>query len=357
MGFSIGTSIMMSKQKKLEELINFTNQLEVMVLSGLSFSESMEILEKTITCSAYHNKLKDMNVSLKEGASIKNCLHPQLFPSFYVHTIGIGEASGNLDHSLSTLREFYEKELNWVKQRNAIMVYPKILLVCSLFLLILTSKWIIPSFENQQGTQTGPDPWYFKIPMFINDHLLWFFILSLTLGCISKILMRNNEVHNLIRRVLCKLSMIVPVINSLSIAKMQLTFSENLKTLIQCGATIPEAIAYIGDDSDQIFFAKSLQGVEDSLHLGDSLHLAMEKNKKLFSPFMIHLIRAGEESGDLVKVLDRMIYYLEGKHIQSMTKFYKILEPVIIIIMASYIGLIMLSILLPMLDTFDAILP
>ena len=345
--------IFRSYTSKIEGLLLITNQLKVMTSSGLSIIESVKFIEENIDDRNMKKTLKSIYSNLHYGNSLKNSLDPKVFPIFFIHVIGIGEASGNLEEALKSLSDYYSKDLEFYHKLKNMLYYPAILLGLSFITLYFTTNFIVPNFMGFLEDGINSLPWYSRMVFNFSSLLqeLWH-ILFLTLIILSFILHRNFQRFSN-TKIFSLMMFKTPIISKLLIKRILLKFVKNLQVIIKSGSNLSYAISFLSKNHSNLFFRESLNNILLRIAKGNKFSEALKTEKRFFTPVIINMISAGERSGDLTFVLEKITEYLQDDLDQKTKKFISLLEPSLIVIMAIVVGGILISVMVPIFSSYE----
>jgi type IV pilus assembly protein PilC len=129
----------------IKEKVLFTRNLAIMLRSGLSINESLEILASQAK-GGFKSAINNIIKIISAGSSIADslALYPRFFSSFYIQTIKAGETSGNLENNLHQLATRMEKEREFRDKIKSAMFYPLVVLVLSIVVALTMSLVVLP---------------------------------------------------------------------------------------------------------------------------------------------------------------------------------------------------------------------
>lgn len=341
---------------KIERLLLLINQLQVMTSSGIPIIESIRSMEEHTDDRTMKKVLNSIHSNLYYGNSLKNSLDPKVFPAFFIHVIGIGESSGNLENSLNSLSQYYSKDLDFYHKLKTMLYYPLILLVLSIVTLFITTNFIVPNFIVFLEDGVNSLPWYSRIIFSISSLVqeLWHLILAMFLVLGLIIYKKFSWFSN--KKVYSIIMLKTPIISKLLIKRTQLKFMKNLEVIISSGSNLSYGINFLCINHNNLIFQQSLKNIHGEISKGSKFSEALKTEKVYFSTLIVNMINAGERSGNLIFVLSKITDYLQEDLDQKTKKFIALLEPSLIIFMAVIVGAILISVMIPIFSSYEFML-
>jgi len=345
-----------SYTKRIKLLILMVNQLKVMTSSGLSIMESIKSMEEHTDDRTMKKILKNIYSNLYYGNSMKDSLDPKVFPDFFIHIIGVGETSGNLEEALHSLSLYYTRDLTFYHKLKNMLIYPTILLFFSFIMLLVTTNFLIPNFIVFLEDGMNSLPWYSRVVFSLSSFIqrLWPIILSLLL--IFVFIFYNKSRWFLKHKIFSLLLLKTPIISKLLIKRTLLKFIKNLEVILLSGSNLTYALKFLQEQNNNPMFQKALNSIQADISKGHKFSEALNNEETYFSSLIVNMVAAGEKSGDLVFVLGKISEYLQEDLDQKTKRFIALLEPGLIVFMAVFVGLILVSVMVPIFSSYEFML-
>lgn len=344
----IKISFLSRKQKPQDIIILFT-QCRMFIKNGYSFSKILEILEENINLRSYTENMKE---SLKKGESLYEIFKNSgiILKNSELMIIKSGEQSGNIYDAFEKIEDGIKRRENIKKETMRIMVYPVTVLIMTTALILFMGLYILPGFIKiiEDSSQ--------ELPL-ITKLIIWFaektwIIIFLISGLVSAVIyiFKNQKTKEKLFQNLIKINIFKVIIDKIFISN----FTNNLEVLLASGVTITETIELIKDEEKYNYFKIKLENAENELKKGNSIYFSF-KNMEIFSKIDLELIRAGEESGELVNTF-QMIALKTGEDLKQKTDIcIKLLEPLSMVILGIIVGGIFFGVYLPVFQMMDSI--
>jgi general secretion pathway protein F len=340
-----------SKRVSAKELENFTRLLSSLLAAGVPLSRALVILQKEASSAASKAQWKSIHDQVVDGLSLADAMakSPETFPRVYVAMVEAGEAGGFLDVVLAQIAEFQAREKDLKSKVLTAMLYPCILLVLALAILTLLLTFFIPKFQTIFSNMHSSLP---LITVLIIDasHLVRSYGLILASGLAAiGFLLRTWFVSAKGRRswegLILKTPLVGPLIAQFAMAR----FCRMLGTLIGAGVQLVQSLNVarrsIGNQILVDAVGQAIERVQQGGRLGQSL----ADCRILFSGSVLEMISVAEESGKLDAELVRIAVVTEGDLDRNLKTAVAFAEPLLLFLIAGFIGTIFIGMLLPVL--------
>lgn len=347
----ITTKIKISK----EEILNFTKEILIMLDSGISVIKILEIQEQQ-----YKAPLKDILGELKRdilngdtlGEAFKK--YEEIFGSFYIGMIFLGESSGNLDKNLRKICEYLELEIRIIKKIKEVIFYPCILLTFSILILTFLMIYIFPNFIKlfEESKRELPLLTRILIGVSNNFHMIILFFICILIIIIFFI--RYIKKDRVLKEKYDGILLKVPIIKSFIIGNFIIRFSKNISIMLSAGIVIIDILKLLKNFFENIVIKRELEIIEELLFEGKQLSEGLKKNN-LFPQKYIKLVIVGEKSGELSKVFEQIAKLEEERIERDIKKLLTLVEPILIIILGLILSIIIIAIYLPIFNMSNLI--
>lgn len=347
----ITTKIKISK----EEILNFTKEILIMLDSGISVIKILEIQKQQ-----YKAPLKDILGELKRdilngdtlGEAFKK--YEEIFGSFYIGMIFLGESSGNLDKNLRKICEYLELEIKIIKKIKEVIFYPCILLTFSILILTFLMIYIFPNFIKlfEESKRELPLLTRILIGVSNNFHMIILFFICILIIIIFFI--RYIKKDRVLKEKYDGILLKVPIIKSFIIGNFIIRFSKNISIMLSSGIVIMDILKLLKNFFENIVIKRELEIIEELLFEGKQLSEGLKKNN-LFPQKYIKLVIVGEKSGELSKVFEQIAKLEEERIERDIKKLLTLVEPILIIILGLILSIIIIAIYLPIFNMSNLI--
>jgi general secretion pathway protein F len=339
-------------KRSKSQLIDFTKQLSTLLNSGIKLTEALSVLTLQTSDVRFRNAVIDIRDRVVTGESFTDALkdYSDYFDVIYVSMVRVGEVTGSLGLSLSTIAGFMEKRQRVEAKVTTAMVYPVVLVFfCIAAILVLTTK-VIPKIGEQIARSGQELPWITKRLMEVG-YVLTSWWLVVVIAAISGMVwglrwfLKTERGAYLRDRILLSLPLFGPLIKQRVIAR----FASTLSTLLGSGLAMAESLQVVAEVTGNTLMKKAVQQARERILAGADIATPL-RDSGVIDPAIAHMVAVGEKSGELEKMLKNISDNLEASTDIVIERLGAAVEPLIIIIMAAIIGVIAYATILPILE-------
>lgn len=345
-----------SSRVKPQEVILFLRQFSVMINSSTSISDALNALKQQNYSKPFKKVLMDVHNSVLSGMLLSEAFekHPEVFPSFFVEMVAIGEVSSSLDSVLKSMADYYESNARMKKKSRTAMVYPIMLFVMLFVVVVFLSFVILPQFADMFAAFDGTIPKItlavLAISEFIRNNILY--LITGIFGGILLILLFFTTPPG--QRVLDWLKIYTPIIGRVNKAIITARFTRAFIILLRSGMNITDCMDNLKRILGNSFYQDKFQYAIDEVKRGKKIAESIERTG-LFPKMLTEMIAVGEKSGNLDEVLESTALFYDSQVESSISKATAALEPTMIILLGAVVALVLLSVYLPMIDMYNTI--
>jgi type IV pilus assembly protein PilC len=274
--------------------------------------------------------------------------HPKVFSRLYIAMVEAGEAAGVLDVVLDRVAIQLEKSEQIKRRVKGAMIYPTIVLCFATLVLIGMLLFLVPIFVKIFASLNGQLPTLTQYVMHASNALrsYWYIIFPLWGGSIVGFFKWKKSAKG--RPVWDALRLRLPMKIGDVILKITMArFSRTLSTLVAAGVDIIKALEITGQTSGNYVVEKALGDVRNRVRDGASIAQPLIENP-IFPPMVSQMVRIGEETGELEKMLGKIADFYEDEVDSSVQSLTSIIEPLMMIGVGLMVGVILISMYLPM---------
>lgn len=339
------------KPPSRQEVLSMTSELAVLLRAGLPLDRALKVLIDMAAQPQMQFLLNDLLKAVKGGKALSIAMqsHEKIFGSFYISMVRSGEASGQLSEVLDRLVEYLE---NAKANRDSVvsaLIYPAILLVVAVLSIVLMLGFVVPQFESLFEDMGEALPLLTQMVLSGADFIKSWGWLMLIVIIGAGIVFRNWSSTDQGRTALDKRMLGLPLAGGIVFEFEVSKFARTTGTLLGNGVSLLKAISIAIDTVDNRVIRDALQVLPPAVKGGQRMSIALEESK-MFTPMVIQMIRVGEESGSLDKMLLELAKVFDD-HVQSGVKRgLALLEPILILTMGFIIAVIIIAILMGILS-------
>ena len=333
-------------------LENFTRLLSSLLAAGVPLSRALVILHKEATSPVAGAKWKEVHDSVVDGATLADAMakSPDVFPRVYIAMVEAGETGGFLDVVLSQIADFQSREKELRGKVFAAMFYPAILAFLAVSVLVFLLVFFIPKFMPVFKGLGGKLPLITQVIIGVSDVLRNYGLFVLVGIVVAVIFFRTWAASAAGKRqwegAILKMPVVGPLVSQFAMAR----FCRMLGTLLGAGVPLINCLNVarrsIGNQILVDAVTNSIERVKEGKSLGPSL----AECRSLFSGPALEMISVAEESGRLDKELVRIAADTEGDLDRNLKTAVALLEPLMLFLIAGFVGTIFIGMLLPVFE-------
>lgn len=339
------------KRVKAQDLALITRQLSTLVSSALPIEQCLLAVADQTEKPRLKKLLMSVRSKVVEGYSLAEAMadFPGVFDSLYTAMVAAGEKSGHLDQVLNELADYTEQRQHMKSQLTQALIYPLMLTLVAIgivvFLLVSIVPQIVENFADMGQTLPGTTLFMITISEFLQNWGLSLLVLVIGAVVAFKQWLRNDNNKRRYHRQLLKLPMIGKVIRGVSTAR----FARTLSILTSSAVPLLDGLRITSTVIGNLAIRDAIDEAATRVREGSSLRAALQETK-LFPPMMLHMIAAGEKSGELEQMLRRTADNQDREFESLVQVSLKVFEPVLIVTMAGIVFFIVLAIIQPILQ-------
>ncbi|BCU66021.1 type II secretion system protein F [Acinetobacter bouvetii DSM 14964 = CIP 107468] len=332
------------------DLALLTRQLSVLVAASIPLEEAIRAVGKQNEKAHVQSLLMSVRSKVLEGHSLANALSQAgRFPELYIATIAAGERSGHLDLILDQLADYTENRFAMQKKVQGAMIYPVILMLMSFAIVMGLMTYVVPDIVKTFDQDKGALPWITVALMNASDFIraAWPFLLAgaaLGFFLLARFL-RTAAGHYAFDRLTLRL----PLFSKLSKGINAARFASTLSILTKSGVPLVDALKIGAAVSNNWVIRDSVNLAAEKVTEGGNLATQLERSG-YFPPMMVQMIRSGEASGELDRMLERASAMQDREVTTLISTLLALLEPLMLVLMASIVLVIVIAVMLPIVN-------
>jgi type IV pilus assembly protein PilC len=340
----------LSKKIDPKALQIFSRQFATLIEAGVNVVTSLAILSEQTVDKNLKLVIEAVRNDVESGMIISKALaqHPKAFDRLYVSMVEAGEASGMLDQVLDRLAIQIEKSQQIKRRVKGAMVYPIVVLCFATLALMGMLLFLVPVFVKIFAQLNGQLPTLTQIVVDASNVLrdFWFIIFPL-MGAAFWGFRKWKKTENG-RRKWDAFKLRIPMkIGDIVLKVTMARFSRTLSTLVGAGVDIVKALEITGNTSGNWVVEQALNEVRMKVHEGIPIAQPLIENP-VFPPMVSQMIKIGEETGELEKMLGKIADFYEDEVETSINALTSIIEPITMILVGVMVGIIVIAMYLPM---------
>jgi type IV pilus assembly protein PilC len=340
-----------------DELAVATRQLSTMINAGMPILRALSVLEQQNSNKLLKSTLAAVRADVEAGANLSDALakHPKVFNDLFVSMVRAGEAGGLLEEVLTRVADQVEKDAALRRQVRAAMVYPSVVITFALGIMLALVAFLIPVFVGVFKDFPGKLPALSQFMVNFSHALTheWYLFLVVGVGTVVGVRALKNSKQGKPLWDQAKLHFplrIGEVVQKVVIAR----WSRTLSSLVSAGVPMIQALEITGHTGGNIMLERAMDTVITSVKQGGTISAPL-KQSTVFPAMVPQMIAVGEETGALDTMLAKVADFYDEQVDTAIKSLTSILEPVMIIVVGAIVGVIVLSMYLPLFSVYNSI--
>jgi type IV pilus assembly protein PilC len=338
------------KNVKPKSLQIFSRQFATMIDAGLNVVSALVILEEQTDDQYLARVIAELRADVEGGLLLSQAMarHPKVFSRLYVAMVEAGEAAGILDQVLDRVAFQIEKETQIKRRVKGAMIYPTIVLAFASLVLTGMLLFLVPVFVKIFAQLGGELPtltqWVLSVSNLLRAR--WFIIFPTVIATI--VALRRYKRTESGRKRWDRIKLRIPMkIGDVVLKVTMARFSRTLSTLIAAGVDIITALEITGSTAGNSVVEEALVSVRARVAEGVPIAQPLVENP-VFPPMVSQMVKIGEETGELEKMLGKVADFYEDEVDASISALTSIIEPIMMLAVGLMVGVIIISMYLPM---------
>lgn len=344
-----------SRPLNAEQLSHVFEQLSLLLSSGITPEEGLSIILRDKDNADLTDALQSVNTSVQQGFALSEAMKKsECFPSYAVQLLSIGELSGHSDEVCAMLAGFYASEDALHASLQDAFYYPMIMTVMMFVLIIVLLSRVLPIFQQVfqqlEASVSGIPAFLMDISTLLSRYYVFFILLFLGLSAAFFYVEHSPRGSRSIRRLMQKGSLTSALSGEIAISR----FATGLQLMLVSGASPYESLTLCRQLADNPAIEARIDQCRRLLENGNILADALAE-AGIFSGFYSSMLRTASVTGNLDTVIGHIARHYQEDSQQRIDAALSRIEPAIVSVLAVIIGLILLSVILPLMSIMSSI--
>jgi len=335
------------KKVKQSTFLVFNQQMLTLLKAGLPVLGSLDLLIKRQKDGYFRSLLQNVRERVKGGELLSEAFSAQnVFPKIYTTTLMAGEKSGSMDEVLARYINLQRMGLTFKKKLIVSLVYPALLITMVSCMFIFLMIYVVPQFAKLYEDLHAQLPAITLFMLEVGTHAQRYAPIAAVLLVVAMFLVYRWKATDRGAEQIDNATLRTPVVGDIFLKYQVATFSRMLSTLLTGGMPLVMCLETAGASMSS---RKILNGVRDAavrVREGQTLARSLEE-QKMFPELSVEMIEVGESTGALPAMLNSVAEFYEEDVQTALGAAMALIEPVILIIMAVFVGLVLISLYLP----------
>ena len=334
----------------------FFRQLATMVKAGLNIGNALNILADQTKNPRLAFAIRKVKVAVDSGFSLSGAMRAQgEFSTLMVSVIQAGEEGGRLEESIDRLATFLERQDELRRKIVSAVSYPVVVILFAFFILYLLITVVMPRFSQVFKGLNVPLP---EVTLMVFDFSNWmaefWYIPLLAVVAFFMLIIwmnKNRQTRPYLDRVKLKL----PILGDIFFESIMARSNRTLASLVDAGVPILRALEMTSEVTNNDVIGRAYTVLRDAARKGASLG-DTAKNIHVFPIMIAHMMKVGEETGQLETMLDKIAGWFELELDEKIKRLTAILEPILIIFVGGIVAIVALAIFTPIVTAIQTMM-
>ncbi len=336
---------------KLKDLVVFTRQLSTMISAGVPLNRSLATLQNQTENKYFSSVINDVAKDIEGGITLADALskHPNVFNEVYVNMVRAGEAGGILEEILKRLAAQVEKDATIRKKIKSAMAYPTVIFSITIIAFFGIMMFVIPKIGQILKDLGGENA---KLPVYTqamldasnfmrSNAIIIFAVLGITIFLLRRYIKTPKGKYRL-HALLLKTPILKTIIVKIALARFSRTFA----SLMSAGVAVLDALEVTGNAIGNKVIEAELKEAAKAVKNGRQLSEPLS-HSKYFPSIVAQMLAIGEETGEIDTILIKVADFYEEEVDVLIDGISSLIEPLMIIVLGSMVGLIAASVMGP----------
>lgn len=341
----------------VNELAFSLTQLSTYIKSGIPLVDSFRILAKQTPNAAKRKVYELIIYDLLAGDSLSEAFAKQrkAFPKLLVNMVKASELTGDLPATLDDMANYYTAIDKTRKEIKSAMTYPVVVLFFAVAVVTFVLIYIVPQYENMFAGYGVELPKITQIVLAVSDYMQnnLIFLICVIVGILLVYMYLFKKVKSF-RKMMQTVYLRIPVVKNIIMYSEISMFTKTFASLLNHGVFITDSMDVLLNVSENEVYREIIENTVRNLNAGGKISESFKDNWAI--PLVAYeMIVTGENTGQLGEMMEKVYVYYDNLHSNAIGQIKSLMEPILIVFLAGSVGLILLSIILPMFEMYGAL--
>lgn len=344
-----------------DDKVSFFRLMATMINAGIALTKALKILEDQTENPHFKQIISDIVLKIENGLSFSEALsgHSKYFSEAQIGMVESGEATGRLNQTLLQIATETEKSAQLTKKIKGAMIYPVTILLILAAALYAVMTIVMPKIKDVFDSLGSELPAMTKMLIGMSNfmtsntgYLPNSVLILIATGVLIGILLwwKKTATGKILWTTFI---MRLPVFGALAKKAALARFCRSLSTLTGSGVSILKALSITAASVGNPLYEKRVKMISEDVRRGITIGENMKDDKQYFPPMLVGMISVAEQTAQIDKITDKLADYYEEELDDTVKNLSRLMEPIIIVILGSAVGFLVISVMLPILQSSD----
>ena len=334
---------------KPKDVVILSRQIATLFEAQVSALKAFTMLATNAESKLLGRKLTEISDDLEAGVSISGSLakHPDVFSSFYVNMVKVGEETGKLNETFLHLADYLDRQYSLTSKTRNALIYPVFVVVTFFVVMSLMFTVVIPKLAAIITESGQAVPVFTKIIIALSEFFVSYGFFGLIfLGVLGAWVWRLSSTERG-KVYLDKFRLSVPGVGNLYKKLYLSRITDNLNTMLSSGVPIVRSIDITADVVGSLVYRDIMKEVAENVKSGLVLSAALQRYSEEMPGILVQMVQVGEETGSLGSILKTLTEFYRREVDDAIDTLVGLIEPVMIVVLGLGVGLLLVSVLMP----------
>jgi general secretion pathway protein F len=338
-------------KRRTEHVAAVTRQMASLLSAGIPLAEALRAIIEQSPDKQIESVFRDIREKVTQGIAFGDAvlMHPAYFTELYSNMVKAGEASGALDQVMARLADFLQGQARLKNKVGAALIYPGIMIVVGVIVVAVLMIFVVPNVTQMLASRGQQLPMPTKVLIGTSKFLQsYWWLVCLGIAALSFLfnLIISKERGRLAWD---RFKLKVPIIGDLLRKQSMARFASTFSTLLRTGVPVLQGINVTKAIVGNKVLSNVLVDVHDHILEGTDIATPLRVSGA-FPPLVSYMVAVGEQAGNLDEMLDRVAKTYDEEVELATQRMTAVIEPLIIVVLAVFVGAIVMAIVLPLLQ-------
>lgn len=346
------------KKMKPKQLEFFLTQLSTYIKAGITLIDSVKILSKQTKKKSEKRVYERIIYELNTGLSFSEALIKQgeVFPKLLINMVKTAEMTGQLTEVLDDMADYYRTMDANRRQIITAMTYPSVIFVIAIAIITFIILFIVPEFVDIYATAGAELPGItlaiIDLSLFLKNNFIY--ILLGVLACILLFVFLYKRFKNF--RYAVQWTMLhLPIVKTVIMDSEIIMFTKTFASLTNHDVFITDSMEILGKITNNEIYKSMIGDAIVNLKAGEGISVAF-KNQWAFPSTAYEMMVTGEKTGRMGDMMQTVANYYQDHQKMIVSQLKSLIEPIMIVALAVIVGIILLSVVIPMFSIYDQVM-
>jgi len=336
----------------MKEMAIFTRQFATLLEAQVPLVDALRTMFQQTQNVFLKEATFDVISDVESGAALSQAFsrHEGIFSHFYVQMVKSAEVTGRLQEVFEYLAAYFESQATLSAKIKSAMIYPVFVLALFVIVVAVMVTTVIPQLSRillETGVELSTLPlasqFLFKLGNFFQNYLWVVLVVVLFSVWLLRFYFKSEEGRALLEVTILSFPIIGAIARQVYLAR----FAETVSVMISGDIPVAQSLEVGGDVVGNISYQEAVQEVANSVRRGELISEALSRFPDKFPPLIVQMIAIGEKTGRIDQLLARAAKFYAKEVEQSLSNITELLQPILIVILGIFVGLLIGSVILP----------